>query len=196
MPDHPLGRAAVVPVASLLLGGLTAYAQGFLPDALAPVANSAWAWTLLAAVLVAWARPGAGLAAVLGAVSLVFLVVGYAGASHLRGLTYDPTRFGAVGLVVGPLVGVAAAWLRSTGVRAALATALLAGVGIGEGVYGLTTVAETTGVGTWVAACVVALGLLAVMLARRLRGALPVAIATGGTVAVAAVFVLAYRALG
>jgi len=192
----PRLRSAVVPVASFALGALTSYAQGLLPGALAPLANSVSGWTLVTVVLVAWARPRVGAAAVLGAASFVLLVAGYTAASHVRGLTYDPTRFGVVGLVAGPLVGVAAVWLRADGVRAGLATALLAGIGLGEAVYGLTTVADTTGVGYWAAIGVAALVLAAGMLARRLRGAVPVVLGTAGTALVAGVFVLAYRAFG
>ncbi|MFE6236943.1 DUF6518 family protein [Cellulosimicrobium sp. NPDC057862] len=197
---QPWSRGAVVLVASVLLGGLTSYAQGFLPDAVAPFANSASGWTLLTALLVAWSardpRVRTGHAATLGAASFVLLTLGYTVAADLRGYFYDPTMFGVVGLVVGPFVGVAAAWLWRTGVRAALGTAVLVGVGLGESVYGLTTVVETTGATYWVAIGVVALVLLGGMLARRLRGGLPVTIAVAGTAVVAAAFVLAYRALG
>jgi hypothetical protein len=192
----PWLRAVVVLVASVLLGGATSFAQGFLPDAAAPFANSASGWTVLTVLLVAWSRARTSTAAVLGAASFVLLVLGYAAASDLRGLYYDPVLFGAVGVVVGPFVGVATAWLRTTGVRAALGTALLAGVGLGESVYGLTTVAGTTGATYWVAIGVAGLALLAGVLARRLRGALPVTVAAGGTAVVATAFVLAYRALG
>ncbi|MDF9875076.1 DUF6518 family protein [Cellulosimicrobium cellulans] len=197
---QPWARGAVVLAASLLLGGLTSFAQGFLPDAAAPFANSASGWTLLTALLVAWAardlRTRTWHAAVLGAASFVLLTLGYTVAADLRGFFYDPTLFGVVGLVVGPFVGVAAAWLWRTGVHAALGTALLAGIGVGESVYGLTTVVETTGATYWVVIGLASLVLLAAVLARRLRGTAPVALAAGGTVVVATAFVLAYRALG
>ncbi|MBM7479347.1 DUF6518 family protein [Oerskovia jenensis] len=197
---QPWSRGAVVLAASFLLGGLTSFAQGFLPDAAAPFANSASGWTLLTALLVAWAardpRARTWHAAVLGAASFVLLVLGYTVASDVRGYVYDPTLFEVVGLLVGPFVGVGAAWLRETGVRAALGTALLAGIGLGESVYGLTTVVETTGAGYWVAIGLVSLVLLAVMLGRALRGTLQVALTTAGTAVVAAGFLLAYRALG
>lgn len=189
-------RVVVVLVASLLLGGLTSFAQGFLPDAVAPFANSASGWTLLTAVLVGWSRARTAPAAVFGAASFVLLVLGYSAAADLRGYFYDPVLFGVVGLVVGPVVGAATAWLRADGVRAALATAVLAGIGVGEAVYGLTTVLETTGATYWVAIGVAGLVLLAGMLARRLRGVVPVAVATVGTALVATAFVVAYRALG
>ncbi|MFF2268900.1 DUF6518 family protein [Cellulosimicrobium cellulans] len=197
---RPWRRAAVVLVASFVLGGLTSYAQGFLPDAAAPFANSASGWTLLTALLVAWyaSAPHARTwhAAVLGAASFVLLTLGYTVAADVRGFFYDPTTFGVVGLVVGPFVGIAAAWLWRTGVRAALGTAVLAGIGVGESVYGLTTVVETTGATYWAVIGVVALVLLAAMLARRVRGTVPVTVAVVGTAAVAGAFVLAYRALG
>lgn len=186
--------------ASFLLGGLTSFAQGFLPDAAAPFANSASGWTLLTALLVSWAardpRTRTWHAAVLGAASFVLLVLGYTVAADVRGYVYDPTLFGVVGLLVGPFLGVAAAWLRTAGMRAALGAALLAGIGLGESVYGLTTVAETTGAGYWVAIGLVSLALLALMLARALRSTLQVALAVAGTAVVAAAFLVAYRALG
>ena len=188
-------------VASFLLGGLTSFAQGLLPDAAAPFANSASGWTLLTALLVTWVardpRARTWHAAVFGAASFVLLVVGGDGvADDVRGFVYDPVLFGVVGLLVGPFVGVGAAWLRETGVRAVLGTALLAGIGLGESVYGLTTVVETTGAGYWVAIGLVSLVLLAVMLGRALRGTLHVALTAAGTTVVCAAFVLAYRALG
>lgn len=197
---QPWSHGAAVLAASFLLGGLTSYAQGFLPDAAASFANSASGWTLLTVLLVAWAardpRTRTWHAAVLGAASFVLLVLGYTVAADVRGYVYDPTMFGVVGLIVGPFVGIGAAWLHATGVRAALGTALLAGIGLGESVYGLTTVVETTGAGYWVAIGLVSLVLLAAMLALRLRGVLQVALTVAGTAVVSAAFVLAYRALG
>ncbi|MEV7962574.1 DUF6518 family protein [Oerskovia paurometabola] len=197
---QPWSRGALVLAASFLLGGLTSFAQGFLPDAAAPFANSASGWTLLTALLVAWVagapRARTWHAAVFGSASFVLLVVGYTVAADVRGFVYDPVLFGVVGLLVGPFVGVGAAWLRETGVRAVLGTALLAGIGLGESVYGLTTVVETTGAGYWVAIGLVSLVLLAVMLGRALRGTLRVALTAAGTAVVCAAFVLAYRALG
>ena len=82
--------AILVVGASLLLGALTSWAQGVLPDALASFANSPSGWTLLTALLVAAARPSLVGGAVLGVVSFVSLVLGYTIGSELRGLTYDP----------------------------------------------------------------------------------------------------------
>ncbi|PJI90932.1 DUF6518 family protein [Luteimicrobium subarcticum] len=189
-------RAVVVAVLSFALGALTSYTQGLLPDALASFANSASGWTLLTALLVYGSRVRGVGGAVLGAVSFVLLVLGYTAASDLRGLHYDPLLFGVVGVVVGPFVGLAATWLHARDLPAALGTALLAGVGIGEAAYGLTVVRDTTSPVYWIVIAAVGVTLLVGTLVRRVRGALPVAVAVLGTVVVAAVFLLAYRTLG
>lgn len=194
--SHPAARLGIALVLSFLLGGLTSYAQGFLPDAFASFANSASGWTVLTAALVYWSRARTGPAAVLGAASFVLLVLGYMVASQVRGLVYDPLLFSVVGVVAGPFVGVTASWLRATGLRAAFGGALLAGIGVGEGVYGLTVVGDTTSPVYWTLIGVAGLALLAGLLVRRIRGALPVALAVGGTAVVAVAFHIAYTSLG
>jgi hypothetical protein len=189
-------RIGAVVLLSVLLGGATSWAQGSLPSELSAFANSASGWTVLTALLVFWSRARTGSAAVLGAVSFVLLVLGYAVASQLRGLWYDPLFFSAVGLAAGPLVGIAASWLRATGVRAALGTALLAGIGVGEAVYGLTVVRETTSPVYWSVIGVAGLVLVGGLLVRRIRGTLPVVLAVGGTAVVATAFFVAYSTLG
>lgn len=173
----------------------TFYAQGFLPDAFGSFANSASGWTLLTALPVFASRARPKVAAVLGALSFVLLVLGYSLAASLNGLFYSPLLFGMIGVVVGPFVGLATAWLRRTGIRAALGTALLAGIFLGEAVYGLTVIAATTRPEYWLAIGVVGLALLVGMLLRRLRGWLPITIAVAGAAAVALAFNLAYTAL-
>lgn len=192
---HPLVRCGLVVVLSFLLGCLTSYAQGFLPSALSSFANSASGWTVLTALLLYGARLRTAPSAVLGAASFVLLVLGYTAAAQVRGYVYDPMLFSVVGVVVGPFVGVAASWLRATGVRAALGVALLAGIGVGEAAYGLTIIRETTSPVYWTLIGVAGLALLAGLLVRRLRGALPVALAVGGTAVVAGAFYVAYSSL-
>lgn len=190
-------RAAAVVLASFASGMLTFFAQGILPDALTSFANSASGWTLVTVLLLAWARASTPLAAALGAVSFVVLTVGYSASAHLQGLSYDPTLFVVVGIVVGPFVGVATRWLRADSEwRTAAGTALLAGIGLGEAVYGLTAVAATTSPVYWSTIGVVALGLLAVMLVRRIRSALARGATVVGAAAVAGAFLAAYSALG
>lgn len=57
-------------------------------------------------------------------------------------------------------------------------------------------ISETTSPVYWIIIGVTALGLLTWMLAKRIRGALPVAVTVLGTAAVAAAFVLVYTSLG
>ena len=188
--------AGAVVVASFLLGMLTFYAQGFLPDAWRSFANSASGWTLLATLLVFCAQVSTRVAAVLGALSFLLLVLGYAAGAQLNGLSYSQVLFGVVGVVVGPFIGLAATWLRARRVRAALATALLAGIFTGEAVYGLTVIADSTRPEYWVAIGVVGIVLLVGMLSTRVRGWVPVTVAILGTAAVAAAFLAAYTTLG
>ena len=148
-------------------------------------------------LLLTGVRVRPAVAALLGATSFVLLTLGYAAAAQLQGLFYDPTLFVVVGVVVGPFVGVATSWLRAVHPgRAAMGTALLAGIGVGEAVYGLTAVAETTSPVYWALIGAVALALLVAMLVRRIRRLLWALLAAIGTGMVAGAFVVAYGSLG
>ncbi|QUQ69777.1 DUF6518 family protein [Kutzneria sp. CA-103260] len=190
-------RAGVVVVGSLVLGGLTFFAQGVLPEVLSSVANSASGWTLLAVLLIFWARLSPAASAVLGAASFLLLVLGYTLVAKLQGLFYSPIQFGLVGIVAGPFVGVATAWLRSRSqIRTAFGAALLSGIGVGEGIYGLVELAASTSPVYWVVIIVVGLALLSGIAVRRLRSRGAIAVAVTGTAVVAAAFNLAYVVLG
>lgn len=193
---RPLVRALLVVLAGFLLGGLTSYAQGFLPEAFSSFANSSSGWTILTVALVFWSRLRTGPAAALGTATFVVLLLGYSVAAQLRGYYYDPTTWLVIGIVVGPFVGVAAAWLRGTGLGAALAAGVLAGVGLGEAVYGLTVVHETTSPVYWSVLGVAALALLVGMLVRRVRGPLPAAVAVVTALVVTAGVPVGYASLG
>ncbi|MCO5293407.1 MAG: DUF6518 family protein [Homoserinimonas sp.] len=189
-------RFVVVALASFLLGALTVFAQGWLPDEWRSFANSASGWTLLTALMAFASRAKPSEASLLGALSFVILVLGYSAGATWIGLHYSPLIFVVVGVVVGPFIGLAAAWLRDHGWRAAAATALLSGIFVGESVYGLTVVADTTAPHYWVAIGALGVALLAGMLGWRIRGGWPVTIATVGTALVAAGFIAAYTLLG
>lgn len=185
-----------VAVVSLLLGAATFLAQGLLPDPLRPLANSASGWTLLTVLVVQLARARPLPSAVLGAVSFVALVLGYALAADIRGLFYSPVLFGVVGILVGPFVGVATSWLRETGWRAALGAGALGGVALGECVYGLVVVSDTTGWFYWVLIGVAGVVLLVVTLVRRAGRAAVMLGGAGVALAVAGAFFVVYGALG
>ncbi|WP_062518869.1 DUF6518 family protein [Demequina silvatica] len=180
---------------ALILGGLTPVAQGVLPDEVASLANSVAGWTVPTAALVWWLARSRVEAALGGAVAFVALTLGYSVVSDWRGEHFDPTFWATLGLVAGPVIGLAAHALRSTAREAAVGAGVLAGVLIGEAVYGLTVIADTTSPVFWwicAAAGVVLLGAMCVRLAR--PGVILLACVT--TVALAGAFVVAYRMLG
>lgn len=189
-------RAALTVVAgSLLLGGLTSWAQGFLPESFSSFANSPSGWTVLTVALVAAVRPSWGWGAVLGTVSFVCLVLGYTLASQLRGLTYDPTFWSAVGLAAGPFVGAAAAALVGRRrVPAALGAGALAGVLVADGIYGLTVVAESTSPVYWTL-CLLAGGALVLATASRLAGLAARGLLVGTTAVAVGVLSAGYAVL-
>ena len=161
----------------LLLGGATSFGQGYLPDGLRSFANSNSGWTLLAFVVVVicsrWQSASRWwIAAGLGLVMFHALLQGYALVSTLRGFpdSYGPDDFYfVVATLAGPVIGLAAVWSRSdrTLLRA-VGIAVFAAVMIGDGISGLTRVAETTGWLYWVIAIALGTGALVCVVARRL----------------------------
>jgi uncharacterized membrane protein YccF (DUF307 family) len=190
---RPVGGASLVVVLSFLLGALTSYAQGVLPEMFSSVANSAGGWTLITVLLIAAIRARPVAAAALGAASFVLLTLGYTVASSLRGHSYHPFLFSLVGLLVGPFVGLATVWLRERDLRSSLATALLSGIAVGEAVYGLTVIGGSTSPVYWTLSGLTGLGLLAGMVTRRIRGSVAITTAVGGTAVVAAGFLAVYQ---
>lgn len=171
---RPLAAIAFIVVAATATGALTSWAQGVLPDQFAPLANSAGTWTVLAVLLVAATPCGPVLGGVLGLLSFYLLLVGYAMAANARGLSYSlgPTNIWAIAaIMVGPVAGVCTSWWRqsSDDRQVAVGVAVVSGVLIGEGVHGLSRLAETTSVGWWIGSVVIGLRLLVWTLARRLR---------------------------
>lgn len=185
-----------VVAASALLGGATSFAQTFLPETLLPFANSASGWTLLTALTVAACRARTAPSAVFGAASFVALVLGYQVVSTLRGFPSNETVFLIIGLIVGPFVGMAASWLHREGWRALLGCGALSGIAVGEGIYGLVRVSETTGWFYWTLIALVGLGLLVVTARHRMHTARSRVLALVLVLTVSAAFFFAYSAVG
>ncbi|GAB7190691.1 hypothetical protein NUM3379_13970 [Kineococcus sp. NUM-3379] len=191
------GAAAVATaLAAGLAGGvLTSYAQGLLGDALAPLANSAGSWCLLAALVSLRARRPV-LAALCGAVALLALNAGFGLGHELRGYTYSTRTFlfwSASAVTAGPVVGFCTWCLRrGRPLASALAAGVLAGILAGESASGLTLVAGTTPAGYWLVQLGLAAALLTVVSVRRLRAPAPVAAACAVTAATAAALWLVY----
>lgn len=187
---------ALVALGSVILGGLTSYAQTFLPDALAPFANSASGWTLLTALMVGLSRARTAPSAVFGATSFVLLVLGYQFVSGLRGFPTSETLFLIIGVVVGPFVGVAASWLHRGGWRSILGCGVLAGIAVGEAAYGLIMVLSTTGWFYWTLIGLVGIAVLVHVVVCRLHVTSARAVAIVLVAVVAVMFFFSYIAAG
>ncbi|CAN5774375.1 hypothetical protein BH10ACT1_BH10ACT1_22180 [soil metagenome] len=177
-------------------GVATAHAQGWLPNSLSPLANSATIWSLVALLVAATARRRSTAVAA-AAVTLWSLEAGYVLGSAMKGNPSAPSTvlfWLLAGAVVGPVVGLAAhALRRGSPPLAALATGSLVGVATGEGIYGLTVVGNTTSPWFWRGQIVLAVGALAVAAATRLRTWPLIGAAVGVAAAVAIAFVAVYR---
>lgn len=194
---RPLAALLVAVAAGLVLGMLTAYGQGWLPHSVGSLANSAGSWSL-AAFLLGLLAPGRISGVLCGFATLAGLLVGYVVTDELRG--YAATGllvfWGVASVVAGPMLGLGAQWLRrSRRSLAALGAGAMSGVLVGEGVYGLLYVADTTYPPYWWGEIVAGAILLGIAVGWRLRGW---SAAWGAliTTVVAAAFVVVYQANG
>jgi len=179
-----------ITAASLVLGGLTSLAQGFLPEGLSPFANSISGWTIITAAVIWFSQARWPWTPLFGALSFIALLVGYALVSTARGFDYVPTTWLLIAIVAGPLVGIAAGWLREgDGRKVALGTGFLAGILIGDGIRGLLVVADTTGWLYWILSIATGLALAADVALSRLHTRRLVGLVIGATV-VSAVLVV------
>ena len=167
-------RAIAVAVGgAVLIGGLTSFAQQYLPPWINSLGNSAGGWTMFSFLIVWLSRARPLLAGVLGIVVFQLLVESYSVVSEWRGFDDgDPftSVWTLVGLVAGPLLGIAASLARYAppGWRA-LAVTPLSAVLLGEGIWALNTIADTTSPVYWTLEIVLAvLFLLAAILHGRL----------------------------
>ena len=183
--------------AGLAIGIATSVGQASLPDGLAPLSNSSGSWCLCAFALALFERDPRR-AALVGFASLVTMLAGYALATELRDYpvgTSMVVRWGVAAVIAGPALGVGAAWLRGPNPRlAAAAVAPIAGILLGEGLYGLTVVAATTSVGYWVGE--VAVGLILVVLAAiRLRNGPGIALMLALSAVASLIFYVVYTSV-
>ena len=180
------GTLLVLAIA-LALGALTDLGQAWLPQSSASLANSGASWAAVAFVLALWAT-GAGRAALWGLLGLAGLVGGYYLAAISRHVPESPgsIRFWMLAaVIIGPLLGVAASWVRrGSPVTAALGAGAAAGLLGGESVYGLTTIAGSTSSLYWTIQLALAVALLAALDAWRVRegAAIVLSVVTAATV--------------
>jgi hypothetical protein len=136
----PAGHLLLAAGVGLATGVVTQLAQGVLPDAWGPLANSITPW-LAVAFLVGSRAPGRMPAIAGGVLTLLGALVGYYALVGLR-FGYWPSLRGAVVLwiigaaVGGPVFGLMGWWWREPHPwRRAIGPALLGAAAIAEGVY-------------------------------------------------------------
>src|SRR6202012_3192021 len=161
------------------LGALTDLGQAWLPQSSASLANSGASWAAVAFVLALLAT-GTGQAALWGLLGLAGLVGGYyvtAIAQHVPESPQSIRFWFLAAVIIGPLLGVAASWVRRGGpVAAAPGAGAVAGLLGGESVYGLTAIAGSTSSIYWTVQLAIAVTLLAALNAWRVREPPPMAL--------------------
>lgn len=169
-----VAATAVVLVGSVLVGGLSSLGQEYLPHWVSSLANSVGGWSMFAFLLVWLSRARPVLAAVLGALAFEAMVEAYAEVSLWRGFFYAApfsSLWSLVGLLAGPVLGVAASLVRYGRGRWPLAgVAVLSAVLMLEGGHGLVTLLSSTSPVYWTIEVVAGAVFLAAAL---LRGRAP-----------------------
>jgi hypothetical protein len=192
---RPVALTATVGLLGLALGVLTAYGQEWLPREVGSLANSSGSWAL-AAFLLALLATGPRVAAACGALALLALLAGYVLGAGLRGYPSGSTLivfWGLATVFVGPFLGLGAHWVRwGRRTLAALGAGGMGGVLVGEGVYGLAYIADTTYPPYWWGQIAVGVALLCAIAVGRLRSPPLVALSVAVGLVVAAAFVGVY----
>jgi len=182
-----LSAVLVAVLGAMLIGGLTSLGQQFLPAWMNSLANSVGGWTMLSFLLVWLGRAKPLLASVLGVVVFILLTESYSVVSEWRGFDDgDPftSIWTVVGLIAGPLLGVSAALVRhAPPLWRVLGVTPLSAVLLGEGIWALNTIVDTTSPVYWSIEIVLSVLFLVAAIRRTGLGA-------GGIATVAGVWVL------
>jgi uncharacterized membrane protein YeaQ/YmgE (transglycosylase-associated protein family) len=169
---------------------------------LEPLSNSAAPWILLAFAVAMTARR-IGESLILAVVTLLALVVGFYAtqAHHGWAVSRHQVEFwSAASLVIGPLIGLAAGWLRHSGRTAgALGAGALGGLIAGEAIHGLTDLKFSTSSDYWRVQFVLGVGLAVALTLWRshrhlLRTVSTLAVSLAACVTVGLVTVVVYQA--
>ena len=134
-----LGAIALVAGVAAITGTLTPYASTHLPGSINSVANSSGPWAMIAFASVYLSRARGLFAALLGATSFLVMNVFFFVAFERRLGPYSLDAIGfwiGVGIVVGPIIGLCASWLRSPAtILREIGVAAPGSVLIGEGLF-------------------------------------------------------------
>jgi hypothetical protein len=186
-------------VSAAVTGALTSFGQTYLPDELRSLANASGPWfvVVMGALVVAHPRPV--LAIILGVLALIVMNEAYGVVSRWRGFSYGgglSSMWNQIALLVGPVAGIAATWLRSSQpVLIALGASAPAAVLIGEGLFGLTVVNDTTSPVFWTIELAAGIGVVVVTAVTRLRTIVAIGVLVGASAFGAALFYAVYSSL-
>jgi Family of unknown function (DUF6518) len=112
-----VARLALVVVVGFAVGAATEWSVLYLPFTLEPLGNTAAPWVLVAGAVALTGRR-LGESVLLAVVALIALVLGFYEAEAYRGWSvarHQVVFWSVASLAVGPLVGLAAAWIRRAG---------------------------------------------------------------------------------
>jgi Family of unknown function (DUF6518) len=155
-------RLALAIVIGLAAGAVTEWSVPHLPFSLEPLGNSAGPWVIVAFAVALTAR-GMGESLMLAVVALLALVLGFYVVEALRGWgvsRHQVALWSVASVAIGPLVGLAAGWLRHAGrMTAALGAGVLGGLLAGEAVWGLTGLRFSSPANYWHVEFVLGIGL-------------------------------------
>jgi Family of unknown function (DUF6518) len=133
---------------------------------------------------------------VVGALSLLLMNQGYGIVSAWRGIPYSGGFWMLAALVVGPVIGLAAVcWRAHSETLRALAGAVPSAILIGEGVYGLVKIADTTSPVYWIASIAGGVAILTWTVLKRVSARSARLLAIVATAVSASAFFFAYSAL-
>jgi hypothetical protein len=198
-PRDALRATLIVLGTAAVWGGLTSFGQQYLPDELRSLANASGPWFSVVMASIVIARPRLGLAIILGALGLIVMNEAYGIVSRWRGFAYGgglSSIWNLIAVVVGPIAGIAATWLRSPRpVLVALGAAAPAAVLIGEGLYGLTAISDTTSPVFWSLEIAAGIGVVVVAAVMRVRTIASVAVLVGASALGAGSFYVVYSTL-
>lgn len=190
-----MARSSLAVLLAFVAGVLTSFGQTYLPEQLSSLANSSGSWCAVALLLALLPRPQVAAVAT-GALALLALLAGYEVTSVARGYAValsTVAEWVLAAIAVGPFLGIGGHGLAVRRAGPAVAgSSVLAGVLIGEGVYGLTVVAATTSPVYWTISLVAGL-VVPALVARRLGSARTLLAAYALTAVVALAFYVAYQ---
>lgn len=198
-PRQAFRATLIVLVTAAVWGGLTPFGQQYLPDELRSLANAAGPWFAVVTAAIVVARPAIGLAIILGVLGLIVMNESYGVVSRWRGFPYGSglgSIWNIIALGVGPAAGIAATWLRSSRpILIALGASAPAAVLIGEGLFGLTIVKETTSPVFWSIELGAGIAVIVVAVVTSVRTLPGIGVLVGASALGAGLFYLAYSSL-